>query len=777
MAVGGNYVYRVNIVYTGIDLIEIRDIDTQNSTYLMDFYLWFRYRPNPTDPTFKPDDYIFTNSQDNPTPVLVSDVQPSADNPNGVAYITYRITGTFKNDFDFRAYPFDYQDLIVRFRNQNADTTTIQYVVDRIGMRATRPGEFKTHLEDNHAFRSLYGWRVTDALGSQGSFATTSTMGNPQRFEQQGATRFSLFDVTVVVRRIAIEYLIKSLLPLLLTLILAYISFYLPLGHSERFGVGSTALLTTAFFHLNLATTLPQIGYTVLMEFFFYVSYILSVLIIILETTSIRLEKLGEDEKIDEKKTSYQRTREKLNLVGRVVYPIILAGAFIIGQLIFNGTIVWPPVDKATLRTPVSDIVDLAAPATPETATATQAQTTQGPVTLKLATWRPEDAQEFAIILEEFHQFALQKYNRDIRVEYAPINSTNYDAILDIQLQRKTGPDLFYVRPFTVDTAIASYLLRLEDEQLVKKLEDTYSVEKRDPWQSMWGTYYAVPFVGVVQGVYYNRTIFHKLDLTVPTTWEEFLSVAETLKTAGYIPVANGLNNSEDSEMFMSIATNYIGGSAGRAKYENGSLCFNNSQVVEAFQVMENLLPYLPEGAANLGSKASKQLFRNQRAAMLFGGSWDVKELENEKFDWSVFPVPAPKGRETFVIFQPDIGIGVNADTPYRDEALVFINWLMDKASAPAVAANLPGFYPLGNVESGVSSNTHDVEFLRLASGYSTDVRWIFTGISDYYPRASDIVRQALYEMASKKITGGVVAANRLQNGLAEWYAPAQTCK
>jgi raffinose/stachyose/melibiose transport system substrate-binding protein len=161
---------------------------------------------------------------------------------------------------------------------------------------------------------------------------------------------------------------------------------------------------------------------------------------------------------------------------------------------------------------------------------------------------------------------------------------------------------------------------------------------------------------------------------------------------------------------------------------------------------------------------------------MLFGGSWDVKTFEQAQFDWGVFPVPAPRGRQTQVIFQPDIGMGVNRSTSHPAEAQLFVKWLMDKRSTPIVTTNLPGFYPLGNVEAGTSPNTHDVEFLSMAANNATDVRWIFIGISDHYPRASDIVREALNEMAAQKLPAET-AAKRLQEGLAEWYTPAQICR
>jgi len=50
--------YVANVVYTGVDMIDIHDVDIKNSTYIMDFYLWFRYRANSEDKDFKPATFV-----------------------------------------------------------------------------------------------------------------------------------------------------------------------------------------------------------------------------------------------------------------------------------------------------------------------------------------------------------------------------------------------------------------------------------------------------------------------------------------------------------------------------------------------------------------------------------------------------------------------------------------------------------------------------------------------------------------------------------------------
>src|SRR5690606_19505800 len=47
---------------------------------------------------------------------------------------------------------------------------------------------------------------------------------------------------------------------------------------------------------------------------------------------------------------------------------------------------------------------------------------------------------------------------------------------------------------------------------------------------------YAIPFVTNAVGVIYNKDIFDEQGLEVPTTWDEFIEVAEKVKAEGQIP-------------------------------------------------------------------------------------------------------------------------------------------------------------------------------------------------------------------------------------------------
>lgn len=772
MTVNGAYVYKANVVYAGIDLLSIDEIDIKTSTYKVDFYLWFRYRPNEQDAEFQPDDFVFTNAEGDIESILIRE-EPNSD---GTFLKTYRVSGVFKNQFQFYEYPFDHQDLIIEFRNQNANTSFIQYVVDLIGMRYEGEEALLNNFRENGAFDAIYGWDEWSVQVTQDIFPTFSTFGSPQNFDRKVATNYSLINVRVDIQRASLQYIIKSLLPLLITLVLAYITFFLPLGHSERLAVGSTALLTTAFFHLTLADSLPEIGYTVAMEYLFYASYVMSALIVLLETLSIRYEKFGEDAKKKVEKAYFESQREKLNMIGRMIYPAILLFVLVTGYFVYTGRITLNPqtVEAKHLAEFILDKkLNVFTVAATEEIPASSSDT----VKLKLTTWRPEDSEQIQILLDAFHVYAQENHGKDIVIEHEPVVSVNYNSILDIQLSREQGPDLFYVRPFSVDGNIARYLTPLND----LPIDENYDETKIAPWKNHVGTYYAVPYVGVVQGVYYNQDLFKRYGISVPETWGEFLDTLAVIRQndSRITPIANGLNEREDSEMFMSIAANFLGGPDGRAQLmrtDGTSLCYNNARVVSAFRAIEDIKPYLPANADTIGSNTSKELFFNNQAVMLFGGSWDLQKVsEKANFNWGVFAVPAMASKQKYVIFQPDIAIGINNDSPYQAEARLFLEWLMSKEAVDLTAQNLAGFYPLNRYKPVTSNGPDDEKFLELVREYPGDIRWMFTEISNKTPAAADIIRKDLYRMVAEDLTP-LEAAQDLQNGLGEWYEPAQSC-
>lgn len=367
----------------------------------------------------------------------------------------------------------------------------------------------------------------------------------------------------------------------------------------------------------------------------------------------------------------------------------------------------------------------------------------------------------------------------------------NYDSILAKELESGQGPDLFFVHPY--DARIRQYLLPLKD----LPIQENFDASKSDPWKGTNGNYYALPYVGVVQGIYFNKDFFRDHP-SIPSpdtwkTWSDLIKYSQMIKNEGMVPFGNVLNTVNDSEMFQSLLVNFVGGPDGRAKYsapDGRNACFNSYEMIRAFQAVEELKPFILNSYFSpyetnqwTDDSISKQYFIDGKAIMLFGGSWDLQYFTDnvKKFNWSVFAPPAPDGETTYVIFQPDVGIGINNASQHKQEALTFLKWLMTDG-VKETEKYLPGRYLLINSEatSLISSADHAGDFANLTM-FPSDIRWMFADVNSEYPRSSAIIRSVLYQMVTPDLSNNTLsardAAQRLQVGLGEWYKPAQTCR
>jgi hypothetical protein len=69
------------------------------------------------------------------------------------------------------------------------------------------------------------------------------------------------------------------------------------------------------------------------------------------------------------------------------------------------------------------------------------------------------------------------------------------------------------------------------------------------------------------------------------------------------------------------------------------------------------------------------------------------------------------------------------------------------------------------------------LEFQELTRKYPTDLRWAYSELSltNQLPAPASLMQSAQYAMVEEGITPQQ-AADRLQEGLSQWYEPAQTC-
>jgi branched-chain amino acid transport system substrate-binding protein len=309
----GRFARLQRVVYTGMFINEITRVDLSRSIFGADFYLWLRFAPDAGPGSPDPTDINF--------PGLVGGgfdrTQPveQGNMPDGTVYRLWRIQGEFENDFDLRRFPFDKQVLVLPFSNSHAAADRIVYVLDQrlpatssttasgmvkasanvAGMthaathgaaQASTPttaqsteSEAALAVASRNAFRSLSQWKVLGARQQRDNLVTESSLGDLRRVGALGYRELSGFSVEVDLQRQVSATLQKSLLPLLLMTLILLASLFFPVAMgTTKIAVALSGALSAAVLLSSINSQLGAVGYTVAVEYVFYVFFGLSLL-------------------------------------------------------------------------------------------------------------------------------------------------------------------------------------------------------------------------------------------------------------------------------------------------------------------------------------------------------------------------------------------------------------------------------------------------------------------------------------------------------------------
>lgn len=303
---GDRYFWRQRVVYAGMDINKLNRID--KTSFTADFYVWFRYSggDEPTEIQF-PD--AVTNSVNPTAPVFDGKAPIKAQVVNGLNYRLYRVRGEFRNAFDFRDYPFDSQKLNLRFDNPNLSTERLVYAIDTVGLKLPR-----TKDAERKPFQGLQLWNFKDITYFQDSSRSTSTQGDPDLVQSNAQIEYPGLSIRMTFQRKTLVFLSKNVLPLILLSLLTYCCLFFPYTmFVPRTMAPASALLSGIVLLLSFNNQLPEVGYTVAMEYVFYVYFCLCLLPILVTVIGTKLDKEG-----------HKKAFKYLNIASWIVYPLIL---------------------------------------------------------------------------------------------------------------------------------------------------------------------------------------------------------------------------------------------------------------------------------------------------------------------------------------------------------------------------------------------------------------------------------------------------------------------
>ncbi len=149
-------------------------------------------------------------------------------------------------------------------------------------------------------------------------------------------------------------------------------------------------------------------------------------------------------------------------------------------------------------------------------------------------------------------------------------------------------------------------------------------------------------------GMFYNTKVFADAGITeMPTTWDEFLALCETLKAAGVTPVALGSLNRWPAQFWFDYLILRTAGPEYRAALMDGSASYDDPEVMRAMSIWMDLVDggnFLPNSNADSWTDASDKVARGDAAMTLMGtwitGYWNGLGLEpGTDYDFFEFPM------------------------------------------------------------------------------------------------------------------------------------------
>jgi len=180
------YMYKTDVVYTGIQLNSISNFDPKTVTYTLDFYLWFRFQE-----AINPEQIQFLNAVE---PIQLG--TPINEETLGKEnYRLYRVKGHFKGNLYSSKHQISLiqQLLSVNFRHRDLNRNYLIYVTDILGMELTTETDFLDKTKELQKKVILDNWTLEEIHLFQ-KILKQKNLGNPKYLDPRNRLEFSTFN-------------------------------------------------------------------------------------------------------------------------------------------------------------------------------------------------------------------------------------------------------------------------------------------------------------------------------------------------------------------------------------------------------------------------------------------------------------------------------------------------------------------------------------------------------------------------------------------------------
>lgn len=311
---------------------------------------------------------------------------------------------------------------------------------------------------------------------------------------------------------------------------------------------------------------------------------------------------------------------------------------------------------------------------------------------------------------------------------------------IDVQSYRQ-APMQYLAQPTPPDL-----MLIVPGEQFITAIDQRLLTDVTDLWQETGldrtypaafrmlsehdGKQFILPMGYTWNGVYYNRGVFEQYGLRPAQTWDEFITLCDTLLLNGETPLALSGRDFFMASLWIDYLALRLNGAEFQRQLAHGEISYYDDRVRSVFETWRSLIErgyFLEDAQSQTGLAAAMTVVRNERldlsrgkAAMILAGPATLDDLPGPfraELDFFSFPAIDPTLPTGEVVYTA--GYMIPAAAPHRLEALQFLSFLSTQPARDIVSNDLrtsglfvPAFaqHEVGELPAAVAQGMSQVE-------------------------------------------------------------------
>lgn len=313
--------------------------------------------------------------------------------------------------------------------------------------------------------------------------------------------------------------------------------------------------------------------------------------------------------------------------------------------------------------------------------------------------WIHDNVNERYLIAEIEREFA--KKAPHITLESVGVHTDRYKQKVRQWLANKDGPDVLYWYGNTPlkDLVQQGYVSDIEDLWVEAHLDNAFEPSILSQVR-LDGRSYAVPVSYYPWSFYYNQTLFTKLNLSTPSTWEEFLSVCETLKRNNIVPIAAGYDAPWVLTSWFEFINLRLNGERFHQALLNGDIPYTHPSVKQVFSYWKVLIDkeyFLGAGESMSWDDPMPFLYRELTGMALLGHFLSARIPAGVRDEIKVFPFPMMPFSAQRIELAPLDVFFIRASSDKQKAAREFLSFMASYTGQSVFNKHAGGFSPLVN--------------------------------------------------------------------------------